>query len=179
LVPGQVEGDASVRLGGGDISSNIALLREVRAARPDAFILYKEHPDVSCGGRNGKVPEAKLLSLADAVVRNVSMHALITLCHEVHTLTSLAGFEALLRGKPVWTYGAPFYAGWGLTSDRESFERRKPLPSVEHLLAGALLEYPSYYDWNSKNFVDCVSFVSLLANAAESKTRVKKTSFVR
>jgi capsular polysaccharide export protein len=30
---------------------------------------------------------------------------------EVHTLTSLAGFQALLRGKPVTCYGQPFYAG--------------------------------------------------------------------
>jgi len=163
LIPGQVEDDASVRLGGCAIPSNMALLREVRAVRPDAFILYKEHPDVSCGSRQGRVSEAKLLDLADAVVRGVSMHALLALCHEVHTLTSLTGFEALLRGIPVWTYGAPFYAGWGLTSDRTSFARRKPLPSVEHLLAGALLLYPAYYDWDSRNFVDCISFLHVLS----------------
>ena len=178
LVPGQVEDDASVRLGGCAVNSNMAMLQQVRTERPDAFILYKEHPDVSCGGRHGRVPESELLSAADAVVRDVSMHALLALCHEVHTLTSLTGFEALLRGKPVWTYGAPFYAGWGLTSDRESFARRKPLPSVEHLLAGALLIYPAYYDWNSRNFVDCASFVRILAYAAESKTKLKAMSRV-
>ena len=35
----------------------------------------------------------------------------------METMTSLAGFEALLRGKPVTTHGQPFYAGWGLTED--------------------------------------------------------------
>ena len=33
-------------------------------------------------------------------------------------MTSLTGFDALLRGKRVVTYGQPFYAGWGLTEDR-------------------------------------------------------------
>ena len=32
-------------------------------------------------------------------------------------MTSLMGFEALLRGIPVTTFGRPFYAGWGLTRD--------------------------------------------------------------
>ncbi len=169
LVPGQVEDDASVLLGGCGISSNMALLREVRTVRPGAFIIYKEHPDVSCGSRPGAVNESRLLSVADVVVRGTSMNTLLGFCHEVHTLTSLSGFEALLRGIPVWTYGGPFYAGWGLTSDRVRFERRKPLPSVDHLVAGALLLYPSYYDWSSRNFVDCASFARILATAAKLK----------
>ena len=34
-------------------------------------------------------------------------------------MTSLTGFDALLRGKRVVTHGLPFYAGWGLTTDTE------------------------------------------------------------
>ena len=33
-------------------------------------------------------------------------------------LPSLGGFEALIRGLSVITYGLPFYAGWGLTEDK-------------------------------------------------------------
>ena len=163
LVPGQVEDDASVRKGGCGIYSNLALLREVRLARPQAFLIYKEHPDVVRGNRPGTIVREQALALADAVVCAASMQAVLPLCHEVHTLTSLTGFEALLRGIPVWTYGGPFYAGWGLTHDRVRFVRRKPLPSVDHLVAGTLLRYAAYYDWKSRGFLDGASFVRVLA----------------
>ena len=47
LVPGQVEDDLSIRFGGGEVRSNLGLLARVRAANPDAFIVYKPHPDVA------------------------------------------------------------------------------------------------------------------------------------
>lgn len=63
---------------------------------------------------------------------------------EVHTLTSLAGFEALLRAKPVTCYGRPFYAGWGLTTDIERVPRRGRRLSLDELTAAALILYPTY-----------------------------------
>ena len=61
-------------------------------------------------------------------------------------MTSLAGFEALLRGKPVTTYGQPFYAGWGLTEDLCPVPRRTRRRSLDELVAGALILYPRYLD---------------------------------
>jgi glutamyl-tRNA reductase len=58
---------------------------------------------------------------------------------EVHVLTSLAGFEALLRGKPVATYGQPFYAGWGLTQDCYPLQRRTRRLSLDELRACAYI----------------------------------------
>jgi capsular polysaccharide export protein len=61
--------------------------------------------------------------------------------------TSLAGFEALLRGKKVITYGVPFYAGWGLTRDLASpLDRRNANRNIDELVAAALLLYPRYLD---------------------------------
>jgi capsular polysaccharide export protein len=66
---------------------------------------------------------------------------------EVHVNTSLAGFEALLRGKQVTTYGVPFYAGWGLTRDLGPVPaRRTARRSLDELVAAALLLYPRYLD---------------------------------
>jgi capsular polysaccharide export protein len=66
---------------------------------------------------------------------------------EVHVNTSLAGFEALLREKPVSTYGVPFYAGWGLTTDLAPIPaRRTAKRSIDELVAAALLLYPRYLD---------------------------------
>ena len=65
---------------------------------------------------------------------------------EVHVLTSLAGFEALLRGRGVTCHGQPFYAGWGLTTDLTPVERRKRKLTLEELIAGSLVKYPHYFD---------------------------------
>jgi len=62
----------------------------------------------------------------------------------VHTMTSLAGFEGLLRAKKVVTYGQPFYAGWGLTDDRCPVPRRTRRLSLDELVAGSLFAYPLY-----------------------------------
>ena len=145
LVPGQVEDDLSVLLGGGDIRSNLDLLARVRAANPAAFILYKPHPDVEAGHRKGAVPDPEARRFADAILRGVSTAALLSEIDELHTLTSLAGFEALLRRRRVVVYGRPFYAGWGLTRDVGCPERGRRL-SLEELVAGVLILYPRYLD---------------------------------
>jgi capsular polysaccharide export protein len=145
LVPGQVEDDLSVLFGGSETRTNLALLERVRAANPDAFILYKPHPDVVAGHRKGAVPEAVARRFADAVVQDVSTAALLAGIDELHTMTSLAGFEALLRQRQVTVYGRPFYAGWGLTTDMMAIDRGRRL-SLEELVAGALILYPRYLD---------------------------------
>ncbi len=145
LVPGQVEDDLSIRHGAGRVRTNLDLLAEVRSANPDAFILYKPHPDVAAGHRKGMVPEVEARHFADAVVRDASTAALLALVDELHTMTSLAGFEALLRGRRVVVYGRPFYAGWGLTIDLLPQDRGRRL-TLDELVAGVLILYPRYLD---------------------------------
>ncbi|MBV8492092.1 MAG: hypothetical protein JO162_01280 [Alphaproteobacteria bacterium] len=145
LVPGQVEDDLSVLYGGGETRTNLDLLRGVRVAHPDAFILYKPHPDVTAGHRKGAVPELLARRFADIIVNDVSIARILAGIHEVHTITSLAGFEALLRGRQVTVYGRPFYAGWGLTTDVMAINRGRRL-SIEELVAVALILYPRYLD---------------------------------
>nr|AAK26446.1 WcbA [Burkholderia thailandensis E264] len=164
LVPGQVADDASIRLGTRALATADALLREVRARRPDAFIVYKPHPDVLSGNRDGLVDARRLADVVDA---ESDLLSLIEAADEVHTLSSLAGFDALLRGKTVYTYGLPFYAGWGLTRDALA-----PLPwreralTLDMLTAGALLRYPLYWDWRLRMFTTPEAVVEQLATPA-------------
>ena len=109
LVPGQVEDDASIRLGATEINTNRGLLEAARKANPAAVIIYKPHPDVEAGLRKGAVPDAD--TLADVVATKADPVALLDQVDEVWTMTSLLGFEALLRGKKVTCLGTPFYAG--------------------------------------------------------------------
>ncbi|KIT17971.1 capsular polysaccharide biosynthesis protein [Jannaschia aquimarina] len=142
LVVGQVSDDASVVLGkGGD---NAALLRAARAAHPDKALIYKPHPDVEAGLRDGAIDAAE----ADLVAAQGPAVPLVSGATRVWTMTSLMGFEALLRGVPVTTTGAPFYAGWGLTDDRGAvpLRRRAARPSLEALVHAVLIEYPRYFD---------------------------------
>jgi capsular polysaccharide export protein len=146
LVPGQVEDDASIRLGAtGPVRTNRALLEAVRAANPDAAILWKPHPDVEAGLRPGAVPDAA--ALADVTLAGVGAAAALELADEVWTITSTLGFEALLRGLPVTCLGMPFYAGWGLTRDLvPAPARRAARPSLAALAHAALIAYPRYRD---------------------------------
>jgi capsular polysaccharide export protein len=144
LVPGQVETDASIRWGCLDVRTNIGLLQAVRAARPDAWLVYKPHPDVVAGLRGAGAGEDQAHRHCDQVESGASMHELLAHADELHVMTSLAGFEALLRGKAVTCWGQPFYAGWGLTADRQPQPRRTRRLTLDELVAGALLRYPVY-----------------------------------
>ncbi|MFC3568219.1 capsular polysaccharide biosynthesis protein [Paracoccus simplex] len=147
LVPGQVEDDASIRLGAGEVRTNLALLQRARAENPDAVLIYKPHPDVEAGLRPGLIPEAEMARLADVVARNTGADALMAQVDQVWTMTSTLGFEALLRGLPVTTLGAPFYAGWGLTRDLGRIpERRRAQADLATLAHCALIAYPRYFD---------------------------------
>lgn len=147
LVTGQVEDDRSVQCGGGEVQTNLELLRRARQAEPEAHIIYKPHPDVEAGHRRGAIDNEQCLSLADVIVREQPIGALIDMVDAVHVNTSLAGFEALLRGREVVTHGVPFYAGWGLTHDLGDVPaRRTARRSLDELVAAVLLLYPRYLD---------------------------------
>ncbi|ONG40610.1 hypothetical protein BKE30_07565 [Alkanindiges hydrocarboniclasticus] len=144
LVPGQVEDDASVQLGGCGIFSNLELLKAVRSNKPDAWIIYKPHPDVEAGLRPGKIVTEMLHKYANSVIYKLDMPSCLDKVDEIHTISSLTGFEALLRQKKVYCYGLPFYAGWGLTEDRINCERRQKRLTLDELVYGVLISYPLY-----------------------------------
>lgn len=155
LVVGQVEDDASIRLGALGLRSNLALLEAVRAQvgrTAGTLLLYKPHPDVVARLRESGSGEHRAALVADVVLPSVGMAALLGQVDEVHVLTSLAGFEALLRGVPVHCWGCPFYAGWGLTQDHQPLARRQRRLTLDELVAGALLLYPTYVSRRSSHF---------------------------
>ena len=156
LVTGQVEGDASIRFGAHRIRSNLQLLQAVREQNPEAWVLYKPHPEVLAGTRDRGDDEAQTVDWCDEVIGNTPLQQLLETVDEVHVLTSQSGFEALLRGIPVTTYGQPFYAGWGLTRDQDLHPqvqaRRSRRLSLDQLVAGTLLLYPTYVSCITNRF---------------------------
>ena len=169
LVVGQVESDASIRLGSPDMQSNIELLRRVQAENPSAYIIYKPHPDVVAGLRKRGQGEDEASKIADAVISQpVALGQLLPQIDEVHTMTSLLGFEALLRGAKVVCHGLPFYAGWGLTEDKVACARRTRVLSIDELIHGALIAYPRYYNFERNCFVEPEQAIDQLATFAET-----------
>lgn len=152
LIPGQVSDDKSVQKGCIDIRTNLDLIKEVRAKNLDAFIIYKPHPDVLSGNRVGHITPETILQHCDLILEDICITECLHQVDEVHTMTSLVGFEGLIRGLKVHCYGVPFYSGWGLTIDRHACERRNRKLSLDELIAGVLLLYPTYYNWNTKAF---------------------------
>ncbi len=179
LVPGQVEDDASIQYGCGQIRDNLALLRAARQSRPDAYIVYKPHPDVAARNRKGKLHHADALRYADVVETEVSIVSCISACDEVHTMTSLSGFEGLLRSRHVVTYGSPFYAGWGLTEDRLSIPRRTRRLDLDELVAGALLHYPTYWDWTFKGYTTCEAVLRQIIRQRDLLTQTNRLDSMR
>ncbi|MBB3955111.1 beta-3-deoxy-D-manno-oct-2-ulosonic acid transferase [Novosphingobium sediminicola] len=146
LVTGQVEDDRAVLLGGAGCD-NRALLARARQAESGAEIIYKPHPDVEAGHRKGAIPDAEILRHADRIEREAPIAGMLDQVDALHVISSLAGFEALLRGVEVITHGQPFYAGWGLTRDLgPPMPRRGRVCSIEEMVAAALILYPRYLD---------------------------------
>ncbi|WP_370527706.1 capsular polysaccharide biosynthesis protein [Comamonas sp. Tr-654] len=174
LVPGQVEDDASIRFGcdADGVCTNLGLIQAARAAFPHAFIVFKPHPDVSSGNRKGHVEPAQALQHADHIEQAASVVSCIDACDVVVTMTSLTGFDALLRNKQVVVHGRPFYAGWGLTQDRLPVPRRSRALSLDELVAGALLLYPLYWDPVLRGYTSCEA---VLRRLLEQRTALEQS----
>lgn len=153
LVPGQVADDAAIRKSRSETidcantpNVNLDLLRLARARHPEAFLIFKPHPDVETGLRKGRVPRETALEYVDEIAEDANIIDLIEAVDVVETFSSLSGFEALLRGKKVCVHGAPFYAGWGLCEDLTEIEgrgKRRTLPELVYL---ALVKYARTID---------------------------------
>jgi capsule polysaccharide export protein KpsC/LpsZ len=146
LVIGQVEDDASIRLGCSSPLTNNDVVRLAATENPGCEIVYKPHPDVLNGVRKRLSNPAEVRHLCEVITYPISLPELLDTADHVYTITSLGGFEALLRGIPVTVLGSPFYAGWGLTDDRQPNTRRIRKLTLEELFAGAYMLYPRYFN---------------------------------
>lgn len=189
LVPGQVSDDASILKTksrsldlSSDLNPNLLLLERVRTDHPDAIIVFKPHPDVQSGLRLGSVSPDQAACYADIVATNADILDLINGCDHVETISSLTGFEALLRGKTVTTHGQPFYNGWGLTEDKTPVSRRTRVRSLDELVFLTLALYPRYINPNDYTSCDCfVAFANLaqIRGNNNKSIRFKARKFIK
>ncbi|MGP9517874.1 capsular polysaccharide export protein, LipB/KpsS family [Psychrobacter sp. AOP7-C1-14] len=120
LVLGQVPHDDSLKYGGGEGITLLDVVNQAIEENSDAQIIVKPHPmtldDTSL---------VSILTALDCLILTQPIHlvdALETIDH-VYTITSLGGFEALLRGKKVTTLGEPFYMKKGFRSIKTNYRQ--------------------------------------------------------
>lgn len=162
LVIGQVEDDQSIQYGCAKAITNADLLQSAVQENRDALIFFRPHPDVQKGLRKkiSHPKQSKNVFILDQP--DIDLLSLLDEIDHVYTITSLTGFEALLRGKKVTTFGMPFYAGWGLTDDREKNSRRNIKVTIEHLFYCAYVLYPQYYDYRSNKKSNLNNIIDLI-----------------
>ncbi len=146
LVIGQVEDDASILYGCDRKFGNNDLVRLAAAENPGAEILYKPHPDILNGVRDAQSDPEEVAHLCRILREKIPLARSFDTIDKAYAITSLGGFEALLRGIPLTVLGCPFYAGWGLTDDRQPNPRRTRRRTVEEVFAAAYLLYPRYFE---------------------------------
>ncbi len=168
LVAGQVPTDAALHCAGSGLT-NVDLLRRARAYAPDAYLVYKVHPDLLAGMRTDAQAHVDLSTLCDEVVGSVDLHDLLTQVDEVHVVSSLTGFEALLRGCTVVCHGRPFYSGWGLTVDLSPASARRGVAlTLDALVAGALIHYPVYLSRQFRGRIEAEEAIDALVRWREA-----------
>ncbi|MBW3197559.1 hypothetical protein [Marinobacter nauticus] len=141
---GQVDSDASIKYGNPRGWSFLDLIKLAYSENPGADIVYRPHPEVFRGFQKSKLKRKSFEKLATISDPTTSFVDFIETIDHCYTISSLSGFEALIRGKKVTLVGVPFYAGWGLTDDRVDTPNRKRTLSIDELFAGAYLLYPKY-----------------------------------
>ena len=169
LVVDQTRGDASVTHGRADRNSFLEALYWAQEENPGARILIKTHPETVQGFREGYFGEKEATGRVALYDAPVSPWALLEGAVAVYTVSSQLGFEAILAGHRPVVFGQPFYAGWGLSDDRNPhpLPRRGRSLTRAQLFAAAMILSPTWYD----PYRDRLASLEEALDAAEAMAR--------
>lgn len=160
LVVDQKRGDASIEFANADNTSFDRMLQSAISENPNVPIYFKAHPDnLHRGVIDEKVinhPRVKLIG------DELSAPDLLDQAGKVYVVSSQMGFEALLRGKEVVTFGIPFYAGWGLTDDRSRIPRRTALRNIEEIFYVSCIKLSVYINPNTGRLIEMEEMLELI-----------------
>lgn len=146
LIVAQTAGDASLKYGMAEHFSTDAMIDAAIGENLDVEVWLKIHPDVLSGKKRSDIDIDAARRKCRIIEENVNPISLLEHFDTVYTKTSQMGFEALIVGKKCVCFGMPFYAGWGITDDRVSCERRTRRLSVEEVFAAGYILYTRYYN---------------------------------
>ncbi|MFK4770537.1 glycosyltransferase [Rhizobium sp. ZW T2_16] len=150
VVIDQTPHDASIRFGGAEKRTITDMVTAAVRENPNATVYFKRHPDNVKTNRNILPTTARVKLLPD----DADITQVLDQCASVYVVSSQVGFEALLREKKVVTFGMPFYAGWGLTEDRQPIARRTRIRTKEELFHAACIDMSVYVNPMSGELIE-------------------------
>ena len=162
LIIAQTFGDSSLEYGLGYNISTLKMINDAIEDNPSSEIYIKVHPDVIGGIKKSDIDIEQVSKKCKIITKNINSILLLSYFNKIYTKTSGMGMEALLLKKEVYCYGLPFYAGWGLTLDKQSISRRNRKLEVEELFAGAYILYTEYYNPYLNKKVDILEVIEYL-----------------
>jgi hypothetical protein len=168
LLVDQRFGDQSIESGLADEDSFERMLQFAVSERSDWDIIVKQHPDAIKGGKSSYFSEERLkphmqvMQNIHPVLFDVNPYGLFDLVDEVFVVTSGMGFEALMAGKTVHCFGAPYYAGWGATVDHLPIPGRTRRRGVEELFHFSYIVSSRYYHPDRQEVVEVEELVDYI-----------------
>ncbi|MCR2074901.1 capsular polysaccharide biosynthesis protein, partial [Campylobacter lari] len=129
-----------------DSFSTQDIINEAIKENPNAKIYIKIHPDVLSGKKQSDFNAQDLPSKCVVIKENYNPIELLSHFKKVYTKTSGMGFEALMLGCECVCYGIPFYAGWGLTQDKQVCKRRLKKRTLEEVFYATYILYSEYFN---------------------------------
>lgn len=164
LVIGQVKKDKAMIYGNPGNITDKQMVKAALRENPDKLVVYKPHPDTIIASRKGFslsiFPSARVVT-----VHNVSTPLLLSRCSTVYCINSLVGFEGLLYGTKVVTFGRSWYSGYGVTEDRCPNLVQRGIATIEELFYAGYVLAPTYF---YEKMEDPLSFVLTGLNFKES-----------
>jgi hypothetical protein len=148
LVVDQRFGDKSLSKGMVSDGTFSSMLSFVDAEYSDYNCHVKIHPDASVPGLESAITSEvceEIMSKYYIINNDVNPIDLVQDFDVVVVATSQLGFEAVISGKKVIVFGAPFYAGWGFTEDRGFVPHRKVSRSIEDVFFEYYINASRYY----------------------------------
>ncbi|OTP84826.1 beta-3-deoxy-D-manno-oct-2-ulosonic acid transferase, partial [Gilliamella apicola] len=143
------------KYGGADQQTFLEMLDKAIKENPTATIYIKTHTDVINGYKQGFITNNLNNNSVILFSDDINPISLLKHVNKVYVVTSHMGFEALLLGKEVITFGLPWYAGWGLTDDRHKnikslkHNNRRTEATITELFAASYILYCQYINPNT------------------------------
>lgn len=143
LVIDQVPGDKSIEYGMSSDDTFALMLEKALYENPEDTIFLKAHPASDKRHFTGKEGGDRVIFLE----KPVNPIALLEQMDKVYVCSSTMGMEALMCGCEVHCFGMPFYAGWGVTRDRQVCGRRIRNRSLEEIFYVAYIMCSIYVSY--------------------------------
>lgn len=170
LVVDQSYGDFSISRGLASDKTFENMLQAAINENPDADIIVKTHPDAIAKGTlrpKGYYTGLKASGNIYTMTEAINPISLIQYVDKVYVCTTQLGFEALMCGKEVHTFGMPFYAGWGVTCDRQVCNRRTNKRTLEEIFYIAYIIYSYYVNPKTKKQCEIEEAIEYLLELRE------------